>query len=601
MSAGRVPRELAVAAVVAVVGLFFARAIPEFRAQEWTQWVLYGLLALSFAFIWGHAGIFSFGQAAFFGLGGYTYGVVGINLINSTGETITALAAGAVVAAVVAAAVGYFLFYGEVGEVELAIITLAISLVLLTVASSTAGPQYHVGDAMLGGYNGMVGVPPLSYGFSGGIPLPVGNADLLAVFIALSALTVAGLRILLHRPFGRVVVALRQNELRTKLLGYDTRRYKLTVFVIGGAIAGLAGAGYAAWGTFINPTVFALSQAALVAIWVLVGGRRSLVGAFVGVVVIQQLTSTLGGSGGTATPIVLGAVLIAVVLVLPGGIVPALWSALLRVAPGLAPRPPALPAAAEGDLPREAGLAGGGGALQAEGLSKMFGGVTAVDTVSARFGERGVHSLIGPNGAGKSTFFNLLVGRYRPTRGRVRLGERDITHRRMDQRAQDGIGIKLQVASIYADLPVLENLWLAAYARRRDARAADARAVAVLDWLGLRERAHAPAGELSHGEQQWLEIGMVVAAQPDVILLDEPTAGMTREETARTGQLVRTLGEHASVIVVEHDMEFVRRLDAPVTMFHEGKVFARGSIDELRRDERVLDVYLGRGAVAGAR
>lgn len=242
-----------------------------------------------------------------------------------------------------------------------------------------------------------------------------------------------------------------------------------------------------------------------------------------------------------------------------------------------------------------------GGALSSEGLRKAFGGLTAVDGVSAQFSERGVHALIGPNGAGKSTFFNLLVGRYRPTTGRVRLGAEDITSRRMDQRAMRGIGIKLQVASIYADLPALENLWLAAYAEDRDVRSADRRALAVLDWLGLRDRAHTAAGELSHGEQQWLEIGMVVAAQPDVILLDEPTAGMTREETARTADLVRVLGEHASVVVVEHDMDFVRRLESPVTMFHEGKVFAEGSIDALRSDDRVLDVYLGRRSVAGAR
>jgi len=598
-------RDAAIALAVAVGGVLLSRAIPEFRAQEWTQWVVYGLLALSFAFIWGQAGIFSFGQAAFFGVGGYTYGVVGINLIASTGETVSAMLAGVAVAALLAAAVGYFLFYGEVGEVELAIITLATSLVLLTVMSSTAGPEYRIGEAMLGGYNGMVGVPPLSLGFSDGFPLLVPTADLLALFIALSALTVLGLRILLRRPFGRIVLALRDNELRTQLLGYDTRRYKLAVFVIGGAVAGLAGAGYAAWGTFINPTVFALSQAALVAIWVLVGGRRSLLGAFVGVVVIQQLTSTLGGTGGTATPIVLGAVLVAVVLLLPGGIVPALHAGVLRAVPRLQPRPAPLPPAslaAGAELPSAARPGRPRpGALAGEDLGKSFGGVTALDGVTVRFGDRGVHSLIGPNGAGKSTFFNLLVGRYRPSRGRVRLGEQDITRRRMDQRAQRGIGIKLQVASIYAELPALENLWLAAYARLRDVRRADEQAVAVLEWLGLRDRAHTRAGELSHGAQQWLEIGMVVAAEPDVILLDEPTAGMTREETERTVELVRALGEHAAVIVVEHDMEFVRQLDAPVMMFHEGKVFAEGSIEDLRGDARVLDVYLGRRSVAQAR
>jgi branched-chain amino acid transport system permease protein len=207
-----------------------------------------------------------------------------------------------------------------------------------------------------------------------------------------------------------------------------------------------------------------------------------------------------------------------------------------------------------------------------------------------------VHCLIGPNGAGKSTCFNLLTGRYRPTKGEVRLGPTDITRLRPDQRARLGLGIKLQVPSFYAPLTAFENVWLAAYARLADGRASDRRAWAVLAGLGLSAKAGLTAGSLSHGEHQWLEIGMVVAGEPVVILLDEPTAGMSREETLRTVELVRALATDATVVVVEHDMEFVRVLDAPVTMFHEGRVFARGGIDELRADDRVLDIYLGRTA-----
>jgi branched-chain amino acid transport system permease protein len=596
----RASRELGALVAVVVVGLVFASVVPEFRAQEWTLWVLYGLLALSFTFIWGHGGIFSFGQAAFFGLGGYAYGVVAINLLPTTNETVSAVVAAVGFTALAAAVLGYFIFYGNVGDVYVAIITLASSLVLLTVVSSTADTKYHVGDAPLGGYNGMVGIPPFTYGVPGGTALELTINEMFAASIVVAALVTFWVRWLLRRPFGRVVAALRENELRTQLLGYDVRRYKLITFVIGGAIAGLAGAGYAAWGTFINPSVFALQQAAFVAIWVLVGGRSSLLGAFVGVVVVQAITSALGGSGSTSTPIVLGAVLIAVVLLLPQGIVPTLAGWARRLLPALRPRtrPPAAARGGDTALPvgsrRQEPPDDSGGGLRAEGLVKRFGGVTAVDGVDAAFPRRGVHCLIGPNGAGKSTFFNLLVGRYPPTAGEVRFRGERITRRRPDQRAQGGIGIKLQVASIYGRLSSFENLWLAAYARSPDARAATERAGHILEWLNLHDRAHEPASVLSHGGQQWLEIGMVVAADPDVILLDEPTAGMTREETFRTVDLVKALGERTAVIVVEHDMEFVRALDAPVTMFHEGRVFARGSLAELREDERVLDVYLGR-------
>ncbi|MFD0575130.1 ATP-binding cassette domain-containing protein [Dactylosporangium darangshiense] len=437
---------------------------------------------------------------------------------------------------------------------------------------------------------------------------------LLFVSVAVAAVVTFGIHLMLRRPFGRILAGLRENKLRTQLLGYDVRRYKLLAFVIGGAVAGLAGGLFAAWGTFISPGVFSLQQASLVAIWVLVGGRRSLLGAFVGVAVVQGLSDALGGGGGSATPIILGAVLIAVVLALPEGALPALYAAARRVLPTFAvPRSAHGDAAAtaDGEMPglldrsgadRSAAAEGALGgapraasAITAVDLRKEFGGVMALDGASLNVTPNGVHCLIGPNGAGKSTFFNLLVGRYRPTSGQVLLGDEPITRRRPDERARRGIGIKLQVPSLYHELQVFENIWLAAYAAVHDVDAANTRTAAVLAWLQLSGKADKPASALSHGEHQWLEIGMVMASYPRVVLLDEPTGGMTREETLRAVTLIHDLARTATVIVVEHDMEFVRRLGAPVTMFHEGRVFASGSIEALRADERVLDIYLGRG------
>lgn len=602
---GASARDIGTGAALLAGGLLLAASVPDYRAQEWALWVIYGLLALSFTFVWGHAGIFSFGQAAFFGIGGYAYGVTGINLSLSTNETISSLVAAAVVAAVFAAVLGYFIFYGNVGDVYVAIITLAVTLVLLTVMASTADPKYRIGSALLGGYNGLVGVPPLMLPGNDG-PILLGSNGLFAACILVAVVVAALLSILRRRPFGRIVAGVRENEQRTSLLGYDIRRYKLVSFTIGGAVAGLAGGLYAAWGLFINPSVFGLQQAALVAIWVLVGGRDSILGAFVGVSLVQGLSSTLGGSGGSATPIVLGGVLIAVVLALPRGVVPTVTSLLRRFVPrrGVREGPPAgvaeaLTSDVHAVLP-ERQSAVEPQSLEAVDLSKSFGGVQALRGVSLSFPARTVQCLIGPNGAGKSTCFNLLSGRYRPTTGVVRLGSTDITGLRPDQRARLGIGIKLQVPSYYAALTTYENVWLAGYARLGNVRAADARAAAVLNRLSLTAKSGFEAGALSHGEHQWLEIGMVVAGEPVVILLDEPTAGMTREETLLTVDLIHALAVDATVVVVEHDMEFVRVLDAPVTMFHEGKVFARGSIQELRADERVLDIYLGRAATADA-
>ena len=598
-TAGRVPREALYLAVIATVVLAVTGALPEFRAYEWTLWAIFGLLAASFAFVWGHAGIFSFGQAAFFGIGAYAYGAAGINLSPATGETLTALLLGTLVAGIAAAMLGYFIFFGSVGDVYVAIITLAVTLVLLTVMSSTADPKYHVGDALLGGYNGMAGIPPLM--------LRAGTAldtrQMFAFSVILAAAVALLLNILRRRPFGRILAGLRENETRTQLLGYDVRRYKLGAFTAAGLVAGLAGSLYSAWGMFVNPSVFTLQQAALVAIWVLVGGRNSLLGAFVGVALVQGLSTALGGSGDTWTPIILGSVLILVVLLLPDGVVPSGLRAVSNVAPWVASH--RLPRTVRSRLlQRESTelrdvLAARSGQfkpkrLEGQGLVKHFGGVKALNGVDLRVDAGSVRALIGPNGAGKSTCFNLLVGRYAPTEGHVRLDDDDVTRLRPDQRAAMGIGIKMQVPSYYGALSVFENLWLASFAALGKVEDSNRQALRVLRWLGMDDRASLDASALSHGEHQWLEIGMVVAGAPSVMLLDEPTAGMTREETHKTVDMIRDMSQFTTVVVVEHDMEFLRQLDAPVTMFHQGLVFAEGSIEELRKDERVLDTYLGR-------
>jgi branched-chain amino acid transport system permease protein len=608
------PAQLAGLLAVVVLAVLLGSAVPAYRAQAWSIWAVYGILAVSFTFVWGHCGIFSFSQAAFFGIGGYAYGVIGLNLFATTGESVTALLGAAAVAAAVAAVAGYFIFYGNVRDVYVAVITLAMTLVLLTFTSSTAGPNYHIGQALLGGYNGMIGVLPLTLpGVGDGDSVFLGPNQFFTAAMVLAGTCGFGLHWLLRRPFGRITAGIRENESRTQLLGYDVRRYKLIAFSLGGAVAGLGGGLYAAWGTFINPSVFTLQQAALVPIWVLVGGRRSLFGAFVGVILVEGLSTALGSTGATITPIVLGGTLIAVVLFLPQGIVPTLaglargrlrWLGSQRPPPAPPPPPPPLPpgpADVDRQTPHRTSAAGRPEKLVATGLAKHFGGVAAVTGVDLTFLPGTVACLIGPNGAGKSTLFNLLAGRYRPSAGSVRLGQRDITRARPDQRARLGIGIKLQVPSIYAELTVLENVWLAAYAAHRGVAAADRATLAALHRLDLFDLAHQAAGTLSHGRHQWLEICMVLARDPAVLLLDEPTAGMTQAEKDRTIELIRGLAGSATVIVVEHDMEFVRRLGAPVTVFHDGAVFAQGDIEQIRRDDRVLDIYLGRRGSDAAR
>ena len=231
--------------------------------------------------------------------------------------------------------------------------------------------------------------------------------------------------------------------------------------------------------------------------------------------------------------------------------------------------------------------------LTANALTKHFGGLRAVH-LNLAIEEGELRCLIGPNGAGKSTFFRMLSGGMRPSSGTVRYRGQDITGWDAFRVARLGISITFQVASVFEELPVLQNLHTAAefrFGNREGLR----RAREMAGVIGLRERAHEPAAWLSHGEKQWLEIGMASIGEPSLVLLDEPTAGMTIEEVKKTVQLLKRLNETATVILVEHDMNFIRMIARRVTVMHQGEVFAEGSMEEIEANEGVRDIYLGKG------
>jgi branched-chain amino acid transport system permease protein len=230
-------------------------------------------------------------------------------------------------------------------------------------------------------------------------------------------------------------------------------------------------------------------------------------------------------------------------------------------------------------------------------VAKSFGGSVVLDGVTLEFGRDPVHAIVGPNGAGKSTLFGLLTGRHKVTRGRIELNGVDVTHAPIFKRARQGLGIKLQVPSLFAGLTVQENVDLALMAPRSGGQRPGA-ATSTLAMAGLLSKHDASAASLSHGEQQWLEIAMLVAQNPAVMLLDEPAAGMTQDERRRTVQLIQALSANHTIVVVEHDMAFVRALNAPVAMLHQGRVFRRGGFDELSGDADVRAIYLGRRRAA---
>ena len=233
--------------------------------------------------------------------------------------------------------------------------------------------------------------------------------------------------------------------------------------------------------------------------------------------------------------------------------------------------------------------------LETRALSKSFGGLLVADKVDLSLEEGEIHCLIGPNGAGKSTLFNLILGGYTPTSGTIHYDGVDITPLKSFERIRRGISVKFQVPGLFKALTVTQNLEIALQTRCRDAELRR-RLGEMLSFLGLHLEASELAGNLSHGQRQWLEIGMAVSLRPRLLLLDEPTAGMSPEETQATGEMVKRLrADGMTVLAVEHDMTFVRQVADRVTVLHYGSIFAQGSMDEIVADDRVTAIYLGEG------
>jgi urea ABC transporter ATP-binding protein UrtD len=236
--------------------------------------------------------------------------------------------------------------------------------------------------------------------------------------------------------------------------------------------------------------------------------------------------------------------------------------------------------------------------LETRNLTKRFGGLTAVDQVNLRLDEGELRCIIGPNGCGKTTLFNLISGFYKPSEGQVLYSGQDITGKAVYTISQLGIGRKFQVPSVFNQLTVYENLRVPFYFRYRESRAdaADKEIMALLARVNLSDRHQDLAINLAHGAKQWLEIGMVLASKPRLMLLDEPTAGMTVAETSKTAQLIRSISHETgiSILVIEHDISFVREIAGRITVMYKGSILKEGSYEEIQSDSEVREIYLGR-------
>jgi branched-chain amino acid transport system permease protein len=312
--------------IVAVAALIpqFANAFVVSNLAYFLLWVF---MALGLSLIWGYAGILSFGQTAFFGLAGYTYGVISVNLGDAGLWTWFAFVVALAMPVVLALVLGYFMFYGGIRDVFVGIVTLSVTLVFETFMAQTAGPEWTIGEARLNGFNGMSNMPPLTLPWGGETVIFDGPAFFWLV-LALVVVAYVGLRIVVNSRFGNGLVAIRENPERAEMLGYNVRAYQLTVFVIGSVLAGMSGTLYTLWGSYITPSSMGLTAAALPIIWVAAGGRKDLTATLIATVFLTWLSQQLAVKGNQYALIWMGAILLTVVLFAPEGLFVSLWKAV---------------------------------------------------------------------------------------------------------------------------------------------------------------------------------------------------------------------------------------------------------------------------------
>ncbi|MDR1520761.1 MAG: ABC transporter permease [Planctomycetota bacterium] len=322
-----------------LLGCLFILCVPlladEYDVGNYTYFLLHAFLALGLSLIWGQGNILSFGQMAFFGIGGYSYGIFSVNLLKITQNTFFSMVAAIAFASCFAAFLGYFLFYGRVSGVYVTIITMVSTMILETFMAQTAGPQWTIGLAPLGGYNGMTNIPPLQLNLGREFPCEFRDARLYYFVATLAIAVYMGLRKLANSRHGNALIAVGSNPLRSEMLGYDGRMIQFAAFTIAGALAAVSGALYAAWGNYINPSVMGLTSAAMPVVWVAFGGRRCLLGCVVSALSLQYFSQYLSVEGSQYALVIQGGVLMLAIMFVPEGVTPPLGRLLGAFAAGV--------------------------------------------------------------------------------------------------------------------------------------------------------------------------------------------------------------------------------------------------------------------------
>jgi ABC-type branched-subunit amino acid transport system ATPase component/ABC-type branched-subunit amino acid transport system permease subunit len=587
--------------VAVLIVLPLVPATPEFSVTLLNYIGLSTLVVLGLVLLTGVANLTSFGQAAFVGLGAYVTGVLTLNYGVSPWLT---LPIGLVVTGLVAFALGA--------------ITLRLSGHYLPLGTLAWGISlfYLFGNmSWLGRYDGLNGLPPIHF-FS--ISLEHGRQIYFLIWIAVGIAMLCMAQLLDSRP-GRAIRALRGGPLLAESFGINTARYKIIVFVLAALLASVSGWLYAHLQRAINPTPFGVNQGIEYLFMAVAGGASSVFGALLGAGIVtvakdqlQDLLPRLLGSQGNFESIVFGIFFVLLLQRAPDGLYPYLQRAFVAVTGGKANKRQAK-GEVSGNLPAALALSGrsmppaGSALLEVLGLTKRFGGLVAVNDISFSVPAGQIVGLIGPNGAGKSTTFNLISGVLKASSGEVLFAGHALEQLHSRDIVALGVARTFQHVKLMPQMTALENVALGVHLRvsvgitraalrldRRDEARIMGEAMWQLQRVGLAHLANEEAGNLALGQQRVLEIARALAADPVLLLLDEPAAGLRYREKRELADVLKALrAAGMTVLLVEHDMDFVMDLTDKLVVMDFGCRLAQGTPAEIRDDPKVLEAYLG--------
>jgi branched-chain amino acid transport system permease protein len=565
-------RALPVLALAVIVFGIVAAANPTF-AQAGTYAAIYAIAAIGLSLLMGNVNQISIGQAGFFGLGAYAvaYGTTSWTLPPALLWPLAALL-GVAAAALAGLVVGFIAlrFRGH----YLAVATLAFGLICVGV--------FHE-SALLGGAIGIQNVPYPQFG-----PLTISGYPAYWFAWAFAALAAFVSINLLRGRSGRAFETIRNDELAAEVLGIPTRRYKIVAFAYAGALAGLAGAIYAAFLGIVVPDAVSVPLSITLLLMVVLGGSGSVSGALIGAALLGIIDIS-GHQFENSREVAYGVLVIAVVIAAPGGIFGLVRA---RINAPAAPRRSSV--ALSAPPAAIAGPPAGTAPLAVNGVTKRFGGLVAVNDVSFTLERGTLTSLIGPNGAGKTTLFNAIGGIGELTAGSVTIAGVDVTGRQPHRIAALGVGRTFQNARLFGEMTVLENVLAGTFRRRDPERIAVERAYATLARLQLEPLANTLARDLAFGDRRRVELARAIAADPWLLLVDEPAAGLNASERDRLQRdLLALRDEGMTLLLIEHDMRLVMSISERVMVLKFGTLIADGPPENVRNDPDVVAAYLG--------